>query len=45
MGTGHNSTFAIGGVSFFAGSSMVIESAVHGMNICAEKPTHRKSAN
>jgi hypothetical protein len=40
-----NSTFAIGGVSRSADSFVVIESAVLRMNICAEKPAHRKSAN
>jgi len=50
----HNSTFAIGGVSCSAdppsfhygraGSFVVKESAVLRMNICAEKPAHRKSA-
>ena len=43
--TGYNSTFAIGGVSCFANSLVVKESFVHRMNICAEKPAHRKSAN
>lgn len=38
MGTGHDSTFAISGISFFTGSFMVIESAVHRMNFCAENP-------
>ncbi|MCZ2130304.1 MAG: hypothetical protein LC109_08555 [Bacteroidia bacterium] len=40
-----NSTFAIGGVSFSADSFVVIESSVLRINICAEKPAHRKSAN
>lgn len=40
----HNSTFAIGGVSCSADSFVVIESSVLRMNICAEKPAHRKSA-
>ncbi len=40
-----NSTFAIGGVSCSAESFVVTESAVLRMNICAEKPAHRKSAN
>ena len=40
----HNSTFAIGGVSCSADSFVVIGSAVLRMNICAEKPAHRKSA-
>ena len=42
--TGYNSTFAIGGVSFSADSFVVAESVVHRMNICTEKPAHRKSA-
>jgi hypothetical protein len=40
-----NSTFAIGGVSCSADSFVVAESFVLRMNICAEKPAHRKSAN
>jgi hypothetical protein len=40
-----NSTFAIGGVSCSADSFVVIESSVLRINICAEKPAHRKSAN
>jgi len=40
-----NSTFAIGGVSFSADSFMVKGSSVLRINICAEKPAHRKSAN
>ena len=40
-----NSTFAIGGFSFSADSFVVIESSVLRMNICTEKPAHRKSAN
>lgn len=43
--TAGNSTFAIGGVSCSADSFVVAESAVLRMNICAEKPAHRKSAN
>jgi hypothetical protein len=39
-----NSTFAIGGVTCFADTFMVKESAVLSINICAEKPAHRKSA-
>ncbi len=39
-----NSTFAIGGVSFSADSFGVTENSVLRMNICAEKPAHRKSA-
>ena len=42
--TGHNSTFAIGGVSCSADSFVVAESSVLRMNICAENPAHRKSA-
>ncbi len=40
-----NSTFAIGGVSCSADSSVVAESSVFRINICAENPAHRKSAN
>jgi hypothetical protein len=40
----HNSTFAIDGVSFSADSFVVTESSVLRMNICVEKPAHRKSA-
>jgi len=43
--TAYNSTFAIGGVSCSADSLVVIESFVLRMNICAENPAHRKSAN
>jgi len=39
-----NSTFAIGGVSFSADSFVVTGSLVLRMNICAERPAHRKSA-
>jgi hypothetical protein len=39
-----NSTFAIGGVSFSADSFVLAESSVLRINICAEKPAHRKSA-
>lgn len=42
--TAANSTFAIGGVTCFYGSFVVMESAVLRTNICAEKPAHRKSA-
>jgi len=42
--TAYNSTFAIGGVSCSADSFVVTESSVLRMNICAEKPAHRKSA-
>jgi hypothetical protein len=44
MTTAHNSTFAIGGVSCSADSFVVTGSSVLRMNICAEKPAHRKSA-
>ncbi len=40
----HNSTFAIGGVSCSADTFLVIESSVLRINICGEKPAHRKSA-
>lgn len=40
----HNSTFAIGGISFSADSAVVHEKAVLRTNICAKKPAHRKSA-
>ena len=40
----HNSTFAIGGVSFSADSFVVRESAVLRTNICGKNPAHRKSA-
>ena len=40
-----NSTFAIGGVSCSADNFVVKGSTVLQMNICAEKPAHRKSAN
>jgi hypothetical protein len=43
--TGHNSTFAIGGVTCFYDTFVVKESSVLRINICAEKPAHRKSAN
>ena len=39
-----NSTFAIGGVSCSADSLVVAESFVLRINICGEKPAHRKSA-
>ena len=41
----HNSTFAIGGVSYSADSFVVTENLVLRQNICGEKPAHRKSAN
>ena len=40
----HNSTFAIGGVSYSEDSFVVAKSFVLRINICAEKPAHRKSA-
>ncbi|MEZ7507158.1 hypothetical protein, partial [Flavobacterium sp. Arc2] len=40
----HNSTFAIGGVSFSADSFVVKESSVLRTNFCAKKPAHRQSA-
>ena len=40
----HNSTFAIGGVTCSADSFVVAESFALRMNICGEKPAHRKSA-
>lgn len=39
-----NSTFAIGGVKCFYDTFVVKESSVFRINICAEKPAHRKSA-
>jgi len=41
----HNSTFAIGGVSYSADSFVVAESSVLRINICAKNPAHLKSAN
>ena len=41
---GHNSTFAIGGVSCSADSFVVAESSVLRISICGKKPAHRKSA-
>ena len=40
-----NSTFARGGVSCSADSLVVAESSVFRINICAEKPANRQSAN
>ena len=40
-----NSTFAIGGVLGSEDSLVVAESLFLRMNVCAEKPAHRKSAN
>ncbi len=42
--TPYNSTFAIGGVTCFYDTFVVKGSSVLRMNICAEKPAHRKSA-
>jgi hypothetical protein len=42
--TGYNSIFAIGGVSSPLDSFVVVENFVLRINICAEKPAHRKSA-
>ena len=42
--TTHNSTFAIGGVTCSADSFVVNGSVVLRMNICTDKPAHRKSA-
>ncbi len=42
--TGANSTFAIGGVLCSADTFVVKGSSVLRMNICGEKPAHRKSA-
>jgi hypothetical protein len=40
----HNSTFAIGGVSYSADSFVVAESFVLRINISGKNPAHRKSA-
>jgi hypothetical protein len=40
----HNSTYPKGGVSCSKDSFVVTGSSVLRMNICAEKPAHRKSA-
>lgn len=45
MKTTANSTFAIGGVSCFADTFVVIESSVLRIKFCFENPAHRKSAN
>jgi hypothetical protein len=42
--TAANSTYPKGGVSCFADSFVVAESSVLRINICGEKPAHRKSA-
>ena len=39
-----NSTFAIGGIPCSADSFVVTESSVTRINICTEKPAHRKFA-
>jgi hypothetical protein len=39
-----NNTFEIGGVAYSADNFVVAESSVLPINICAEKPAHRKSA-
>lgn len=39
-----NSTFEIDGVSCFAGNFVVTATEVFRMNLCTEKPAHRKSA-
>ncbi len=44
ISTGHNSTFAIGGVSCSADSLVVAESFVLHINISGKNPAHRKSA-
>lgn len=43
--TPYNSTFAIGAVPCPTGSLVVAESFVLRINISAENPAHRKSAN
>ncbi len=43
--TGHNSIYKIGRVSFSKDSFMDTESSVIRINICADKPIHRKSEN
>ncbi|HAD33179.1 MAG TPA: hypothetical protein DCF44_01535 [Chitinophagaceae bacterium] len=40
----YNSTFAIGGMTFFHDTIVVNGSAVLRINICDENPAHRKSA-
>jgi len=40
-----NNIFATGGITCSAHSFVVTESSVFRMNICTEKPTHRKFAN
>jgi hypothetical protein len=41
---GHNSTFAIGGVSCSADSFVVSGTLVFQIKFCGKKPAHRKSA-
>jgi hypothetical protein len=41
----HNSTFAIGGVSFSADSFVVAESSVLRINICGANPYLRQARN
>jgi hypothetical protein len=41
---GHNSTLAIGEISFPLDSFVVAESSVLRTNFCAKKPAHRQSA-
>ena len=43
--TADNSKFTIGGISCFFDTFVVKESTVLRMDICPEKPVHRKSAN
>jgi hypothetical protein len=40
----HNSTFAIGGVSYSEENFVVKETSDFRMSICNEEPAHRKSA-
>ena len=44
INTGHNSTFAIGGVSCSADSFVVNQTLVLRMDICGVNTAHRKSA-
>lgn len=41
----HNSTFAIGGVSYYVDSLVVAENFVLRINISGKNPAHRKAAN
>jgi hypothetical protein len=45
MKPAHNSTFAIGGVSYPVDSFVVTEKLYLRINICAGMPAHRKSAD